>query len=236
LKQLARKCGVKRNGEIMKTKYFQSLVAIMATAGMVLSASTALPQDSSANPAQPVAASAPAPQLAYGVAPILQLAQAKIGDDTIIAYIKNSGNSYGLSADQIIYLKQQGVSSAVITTMLNQPKAGVAAAAPTAAAPQATVSTAGSEPASTATVAPSVTYVQTVPTTTYYYQPYYYPDYYPVYYGYPAVSLSIGGYWGGGYYGGWHGGHGGYGGGWHGGYNGGGHGGFGGGGHGGGHR
>ena len=41
-----------------------------------------------------------------------------------MAYIKNSGNSYGLNADQIIYLRQQGVSDAVITAMLNQPKPG----------------------------------------------------------------------------------------------------------------
>lgn len=195
----------------------------MATAGMVLSASTARAQDSSAtSAAQPAAATAPAPQLAYGVSPILQLAQAKVGDDTIIAYIKNSGNSYGLNADQIIYLRQQGISSAVITAMLNQPKPGVAVAAPTTSAPQAT--------SSTATVAPAVTYVQTVPATTYYYSMpdmtyyYYQPYYYPAYGCYPGVSLSFG--WGG-RWGGWQGGgfrgggfHGGgfHGGGFHGGW------------------
>ena len=63
-----------------------------------------------------------APQLAYGVPQIIQLSEAKVSDDTIIAYVKNSGNSFGLTADQIIYLRQQGVSDAVITAMLNQPK------------------------------------------------------------------------------------------------------------------
>src|ERR1700744_1811892 len=51
-----------------------------------------------------------APQLSYGVAQILQLTQAKVSDDTVVAYVKNSGNSYGLDANQIIYLRQQGVS------------------------------------------------------------------------------------------------------------------------------
>ena len=48
------------------------------------------------------------------------------GISTIIAYIRNSGNSYGLNADQIIYLRQQGLSDAVIRVMLSQPRAGVA--------------------------------------------------------------------------------------------------------------
>ncbi len=189
------------------------MLAAMAVGGLAWLASTTLAQDSSAaNTVQPAAVNAPVPQLAYGVSQIQQLAQAKVGDDTIIAYIKNAGNSYGLNADQIIYLRQQGISDAVITTMLNQPRPGVAAATPTTPAPQPVASTAYGGQVSTATVAPTVTYVQTVPATTYYYsQPYYYP----AYAWYPPVTFSFG------WYGGWHGGgwHGGWqGGGWHGGW------------------
>ena len=184
----------------------------MAVAGLALSASTALAQDST-TVAQPAVASATVPQLSGGVAQIVQLAQAKISEGTIIAYIKNSGNSYCLDANQIIYLRQQGISDAVITTMLNQPRPGVAVATPTTPAPPPVASTAYSGQVSTATVAPTVTYVQTVPDTTYYYQPDYQPYYYPAYTWYPPVSFSFG--WGGWYGGGWHGG--GHGGGWHGG-------------------
>ena len=186
----------------------------MAVAGLALSASTALAQDST-TVAQPAVASATVSQLSDGMAQIVQLAQAKISEGTIIAYIKNSGNSYRLDANQIIYLRQQGISDAVITTMLNQPRPGVAVATPTTPAPQPVASTAYSGQVSTATVAPTVTYVQTVPDTTYYYQ----PDYYPAYAWYPPVSFSFG--WGGWYGGGWRGGGwrggGGHGGGWHGG-------------------
>ncbi len=189
----------------------------MAVAGLVWSASTALAQDSSAaNMAQAAAARAPVPQLSYGVSQIVQLAQAKIGDDTIIAYIKNSGNSYSLSVNQIIDLRHRGISDAVITTMLNQPRPGVAAATPTTPAPKPVASatdTAGSSSTittasgSTATVAPTVTYIQTAPAPTYYYQPYYYqPYYYPAYAWYPPVSFSFGWGWGGWHGGGWHGG------------------------------
>jgi hypothetical protein len=226
----------------MKTTKLQKMVAVMAATGLTLSGTTALAQGSpAATTVPPTAANMPVPQLSYGVPQILQLAQAQVGDATIIAYIRNAGNSYGLNADQIIYLRQQGVSDAVITAMLNQPRAGVAVATPTTPAPPPVASPDYSGQVSTATVAPTVTYVQTVPDTTYYYQPYYsQPYYYPAYAWYPPVSFSFG--WGGGYYGGgWRGG--GYGGGWHGGSSGGGwHGGApsggrsGGGGHGGQHR
>lgn len=207
----------------MNAIYLRKVATVMIGAGLALSASVVLAQDfPNTATAQPMAANVVAPQMPYGVSQILQLSQAKVGDDTINAYIKNSGNSYGLNSDQIIYLKQQGVSDAVITTMLNQPKPGASAPytyTPTTPAPQPVASTASAQPNTMATVAPAVTYVQTVPTTTYYYQPYYYPYYnYPYYTWCPPVSLSFAWGWNGGYYGGWRGGYygGGHGGGgWH---------------------
>jgi hypothetical protein len=213
----------------MKTRNFEKILAGLACAGLVLSGSVALAQNYSTTGSQMV----------YGVPQIIRLSQAKVSDDTIIAYVKNSGFSYSLDADQIINLRQQGVSDAVITTMLNQPKTGPVVYTPTAPAPQpvaSTVSTsapdttplysprqsdqiptasASVQPVPTATVAPTVTYVQAVPAPTYYYaQPFYQP-YYPSYAWFPPVSLSFAwgsGWHGGGGYGGWHGG--GYGG-WH---------------------
>jgi len=216
----------------MKANYLKAVMALAVLGGMTLSAPMVLAQDTSAiaatNTIAPVAApTAPVtPPLAYGVSQILQLAQAKVSDDTIIAFVRNSGNSYGLSADQIIYLQKQGLSSAVITAMLNQPRTGALASTPAPATPTpASDAPAPAAPASaapdytqsatsTATVAPTVTYVETQPATTYYYPYYYsygYPYYYPAYGCYPGVSVSLG--WGRGW-GGWHGG-GGYHGGWH---------------------
>jgi len=216
----------------MKTNYFQGIAAV-AAAGMMLSSPSVYAQDSTANTTQPAAA----PMLPYGVAQIIQLEQAKVGDDTIIAYIKNSGNSYGLNADIIIYLKQQGVSGPVINAMLSQPKPGVLSAsstsptvtvpstpAPNVSQPQ---SATYSQPVSTSIVGPSVTAIDpsAAAAASYtYYQPYYYsypyysyPGYYYPDYGYyyPSVSVSLG--WGGRWGGGWHGGGGFHGGGFHGG-------------------
>jgi hypothetical protein len=57
-----------------------------------------------------------------------------MSDDVITGFIKNSGKSYKLSADDIIYLNNQGVSQAVISTLqqtappANQPSSPVASA------------------------------------------------------------------------------------------------------------
>ena len=198
----------------MKTKYFQnSLLAIAAVSAFAFTAGNVSAQEPAA--AQPAAASQPAPQLSYGVPQVLQLAQAKVSDGIIVNYIQNSGTIYSLKADEIVYLKQQGVSDNVLNAMLNQRSRLTGSTEPA-------TSTASSTTASDqtyATAAPAVTYVQqTVPSSTVYIIPdtqtyrynawYYggYPNYYSYpyyggYYGWPAVSLSFGwgGYHGGGY-------------------------------------
>ena len=237
----------------MMTTKWQKMAAVISVAGLAWPAATVFAQDAAAPSPAPAAAYSPAaPQLTYGLQQVLQLAQARVGDETILAFVKSSGNSYALTADQIIYLRQQGISSAVITTMLSQSRPMAPAVAPAPMQAPVAASSYAAAPVAVAapvTAAPAVTYVQTASAASYYYYPsyssspnYYYPDYYyPDYYGYSPVSFSFGwgGYYGGGW-GGWRGGYGGrggyYGGGGHGGgYGGGGHGGgFGGGSHGGG--
>lgn len=222
----------------MKTGKFQSsLLAVAAFTALAFPAGNLVAQNSTAATAQPASASQPAPQLSYGVPQVLQLVQAKVSDSIIVSYIQNSGTIYSLTAGEIIYLKQQGVSDAALNAMLNQRShltgstepATTTASAPTPSAPAASDQTY----TTAAPAAPAVTYVQQAaqPSTvyvipnspTYYYSsPYYYP-YYGGYYGWPALSFSFGwgGYYGGGYhggyYGGWHGGGGYGGGGYHGG-------------------
>jgi hypothetical protein len=217
----------------MKTFHFQKARLIIVglavpafTAGYVLAQDSSNSTSAVATP--PAAVSAPAPQLSYGVPEVLQLSQAKVGDSVIINYIQNSGNNYGLDAAQIIYLRQQGVSDAVINTMLNQRTQSAQIAA--AATPSPANAAANSTPASTTTtVQPTVAYVPaTTASTVYvipdtqtynynawlYSRPYYgYYPYYGSYWPSPAISLSFGfgfgNYYGsypyhGGYYGGWH--------------------------------
>jgi hypothetical protein len=67
----------------------------------------------SPDPSSPSAAPMPS-----NVADVLKMDQAKVADDTIIAYIQNSGTTFHLDAGQIIYLRDHGLSDAVLTTML----------------------------------------------------------------------------------------------------------------------
>jgi hypothetical protein len=182
-------------------------------------------------PAQPATnatanAGPTAPLLSYGVTQIIQLSQANVGDATIVNYIRNSDSSYGLDADQIVYLKQQGVSDTVLNTMLSQPRT-----TQTAATAQPASATATSTATATVNIVaqPAVTYVPADPiyvpsssvyvipdTQTYQYYAYTYHPYYggrsylgyrPYYYGthYSFGAGYGGGHRGGGNYrGGWH--------------------------------
>lgn len=61
---------------------------------------------------------------------IVKFEQAHMSDDVILAYIKNSGKAYNLSADDMLYLNGQGVSQAVISALLQSKSAAPPAAAP----------------------------------------------------------------------------------------------------------
>lgn len=184
------------------------LRALAALAMLALSAMPVAAQNSS--PAPGAVATAPAnptaPQLSFGVPDVLKLSNAKVSEDTIVSYVQYSGRSYGaLSAGEIVYLHEQGVSDRVVATMLEQRKRFTEAAAPTIAQPTAIASA----PQYQQAPAPApVQYVQPAPASTVYVIPntpryvdygyYPYSDYYG--YSYPAVSLSFG------YYGGYRGG------------------------------
>jgi len=180
-------------------------------------------------------------RLPYGVEDILKLTHGKVNEEVIVAYIHSTDTIYNLSANDIVFLREQGVSDRVVGTMLDQRQALIAsqtaAAQQNAQAQQAANNAAQAQQAQqpayaqTAPAAEPVSTVYTVPyySTSYGY-PYYSSPYYGGYYG-PSFAFSWGyPYYGGGYYG--HGcypyyghsyyGHGGYyGGGYHGGYNGG---------------
>lgn len=62
----------------------------------------------------------PAAAQSISVDQIVQLSQLKLGDEAIIAKIKAEGATFTLSTDQMIDLRQKGVSSAVIAAMLEK--------------------------------------------------------------------------------------------------------------------
>ena len=162
----------------------------------------------------------PAPPLAPGVADIARMAQAKVSDSVILAYINNSGTVYNLDANQIIYLRDIGVSEPVLSAMLDQrqkyatqptnPAPQPESPAPAPATDYAQPQTSYAEPAPAA-----------APVSTVYVIPYngagytyssgcYYPFYHPYYPGYyrryPVCynGFAYGGVYSGGYVAGYH--------------------------------
>ena len=158
---------------------------------------------------------------------IAQLSKAGVGDPVILTYIKNSETAYNLNAQDIIKLRDQGVSSEVTTAMIQHGaevrqalqetaktiQSEVVAAAPTYQTPPVVET-----PAQVTYVAAPVQPVSTVSvhyfgTPSYSYAPVYYPSYtyatYPNYFTFgssycatPRVSFGIG--FGSGYRGGYH--------------------------------
>lgn len=67
--------------------------------------------------------------LSPGLAEVVRLTKAQMSDDVIINYVSNSGQTYHLSADDLLYLKDQGVSQPVITALLQSKTSAPAPAA-----------------------------------------------------------------------------------------------------------
>ena len=103
-----------------------------ATATVIINESTA----TTAAPAEApvtIVKEVPSRKLPYGVQDVLKLSQAQVNDSITLSYIQNSGTIYDLRPNDIVYLKQQGVSDTVINAMMDQRKKAVDSAAQTQA-------------------------------------------------------------------------------------------------------
>jgi len=71
-------------------------------------------------------------EMSPGMAEVVKLAQAGVGEEVILAYIEKYSAKFDLGAEQIVYLNDLGVSSAVMTAMLKhdgRPESDLAALA-----------------------------------------------------------------------------------------------------------
>jgi hypothetical protein len=141
--------------------------------------------------------------LSYGSEQIMRLLDAKVENSVIKAYVENSVTATPPTAEEIIYLRDHGISSDILTLLIKrgyqlQNKAAQASRESMAAAAQSVAaSNAGSESA-TYDAAPSQVQevnVQTEPSTVYYDYPvesYIGPyDYYYYGYGSPVISGGL---------------------------------------------
>ena len=61
--------------------------------------------------------------LSPGAAEVVRLAGSGVGDDVVLAYIQNSQAPFSLTADNVLYLKDQGLSPQVTSAMLSHDSA-----------------------------------------------------------------------------------------------------------------
>jgi hypothetical protein len=180
----------------MKTRLIACLTSLglLAFAGLVATAADGRPIGATTSEnSSAVEVSKPA-YISTITAEVVKLADSGANTTVLESYVNNSQSAYQLSADEIIYLHQHGVSDSVVTAMIErgarlttQAVAHQTAAASTTQQP--TTQTTYSAAPTTTTYTPS----RSVSTVTYigggypYYYSYSYP-WYSSYYGYP-------GYW-----------------------------------------
>jgi hypothetical protein len=105
-----------RNRELM---YRHSVAKVALSCAVVATMWTATgtfcaAQTSSTNP----------PVLSPDLQEVVTLSHEQMGDEVITNYVKSTGKSYQLTADQIIYLKNQGVSSTVLSALIQTASMG----------------------------------------------------------------------------------------------------------------
>lgn len=76
---------------------------------------------------EPAAETPSEPILSPGLGEIARLARARVGDDTLLAFIRNSGQTYAPSADDLLYLSGLGISQEVIAALYKPPLPGAPA-------------------------------------------------------------------------------------------------------------
>lgn len=177
---------------------------------LVLAGQTANDQAAGANTTSSANVTAPkAAKLSWGLDDIVKLSKAGVDESVILTYVSNSGVAYNPTAQDLIQLRELGVSPQITAALMQrgsearqaatveaqkQAQATAPAAAPAQPAPVYTPPATYEAPAST------VTYIgyPSYPSYGYSYAPAYYYSYpyYPRYYGYyggfyPGVSFGI---------------------------------------------
>jgi len=137
---------------------------------VVITANAADQTNDPAPAAEPVPEIVTAPaKLSPGLSEIVQLAQAGVGDDVLLAYVENSPTSYKLEVDEILYLHDLGISAEVIAGLVRhgqssaEPAPTLAGATPEPSKPAENVNTNPPPPAAEAVPPDANAYAITPP-------------------------------------------------------------------------
>src|SRR5437660_283244 len=94
-------------------------MALLVAAAVPLFAAGTQEQTVSDNTPNSTAQPAASANLSPAATEVVRLASGGVGDDVVLAYIQNSQSAFNLGADDVLYLRDVGLSSPVITAMLN---------------------------------------------------------------------------------------------------------------------
>src|SRR4051812_37171317 len=110
---------VRSDYKFMKQKkiWCLGLIAVMSFP-VISSHSQPLPAEPVAQPAVSTDAGTTPVNLSPAAAEVVRLSGSGVSEDVVAAYIQGSQSSFNLSADDILYLKDVGLSSPVVTAML----------------------------------------------------------------------------------------------------------------------
>jgi len=206
-------CSAMKNG-ISKSTLTASMAVFLGALRGFAQDTPAAPSTGASATATVTATTTEPVKLPYGVEDVLKMSRAQVSDDVIATYIQNTATIYSLGPNDIVYLKDQGVSDRIINTMLDQRRIAnevaaqaqqqqAAAQTPAAAAdnnsPVTTPAYSESQPAAPAVTQPAASSLYVIPYPTpsypYYGRPYYsysYPYSYARYCYAPVVGFRFG--------------------------------------------
>jgi hypothetical protein len=153
----------------MIMKKWMGLIAATAMSLQTIWAQTPPPPDTQPEavptPGKPEGAPAVQVNVSPATAEIVKLAESGVGDEVVTSYVNSSQGAFNLSADDIVYLKDVGISESVISVMMSHDKALRNGIAPRAApAPiQAPVPPPAAQEPVTPPLTPPPTYVSNPP-------------------------------------------------------------------------
>src|SRR5439155_20357101 len=97
----------------------KKMMGLLAVLALPLNFTNAQESTSDTVPSMTAGATTVATNISPAAADVIRLAESGVGDDVLLAYIQNSQSTFNLGADDVLYLRDVGVSSTVITAMLN---------------------------------------------------------------------------------------------------------------------
>src|SRR5256885_15056774 len=108
-------------GNFMNTKMWMGLFAAAALSAAPVWGQAPPPPGGQVAEAPPPGKPENAVQvnISPAAAEIVRLAESGLGDEVVSSYVTNSQTAFNLSADDIVYLKDVGISEAVISLMMS---------------------------------------------------------------------------------------------------------------------